>query len=101
MFWVGHFDLTNFLGIPGQYDYPRYLDALKRTVDADRKHGKGLSFMASDISWAQEYQDHGFNMLACGTDDGLYMAGNTNSLDSVHGRKAQTKSNAAAGDAFF
>ena len=21
--WVGHFDLTNFLGIPGQFDDPR------------------------------------------------------------------------------
>ena len=97
--WVGHFDLTNFLGIPGQFDHPKYLDALKRVVDAGRKHGKGLGFMASDISWAQEYQDHGFNMLACGTDHGLLMAGAANILDSVRGRKAQTKSKAAAGDA--
>ena len=97
--WVGHFDLTNFLGIPGQFDHPKYLDALKRVVDAGRKHGKGLGFMASDISWAQEYQDHGFNMLACGTDHGLLMAGAANILDSVRGRKAQTKSKAAAGAA--
>ena len=97
--WVGHFDLTNFLGIPGQFDHPKYLDALKRVVDAGRKHGKGLGFMASDISWAQEYQDHGFNMLACGTDHGLLMAGAANILDSVRDRKAQTKSKAAAGDA--
>ncbi|MEM8975281.1 MAG: aldolase/citrate lyase family protein [Pseudomonadota bacterium] len=86
--WVGHFDLTNFLGIPGQFDHPKYLDALKRVVDAGRKHGKGLGFMASDISWAQEYQDHGFNMLACGTDHGLLMAGAANILDSVRDRKA-------------
>ncbi len=91
--WVGHFDLTNFLGIPGQFDHPKYLDALKRVVNAGRKHGKGLGFMASDISWAQEYQDHGFNMLACGTDHGLLMAGAANILDSVRGRQAK------AGDA--
>ena len=28
--WVGHFDLTNFLGIPGQFEHPNYLDALQR-----------------------------------------------------------------------
>ena len=26
--WLGHFDLTNFLGIPGQFDNPKYLKAV-------------------------------------------------------------------------
>ena len=39
--WLGHFDLTNFLGIPGQFDNPRYIDAVKRIVAAGRKHKQG------------------------------------------------------------
>ena len=90
--WVGHFDLTNFLGIPGQFDHPKYLDALDRVVAAGRKHGKGLGFMASDHDWARDYQDHGFNMLACGTDHGLLMAGVASVLDSVRDRKPRKAS---------
>ncbi len=89
--WVGHFDLTNFLGIPGQFDHPKYLDAIARVVAAGRKHGKGLGFMPTDSTWAQDYHDHGFNMLACGTDHGLLMAGATAVLDSVRDRKPAKK----------
>ena len=32
--WLGHFDLTNFLGIPAQFDHPKYIDAIERLVTA-------------------------------------------------------------------
>jgi 2-keto-3-deoxy-L-rhamnonate aldolase RhmA len=81
--WVGHFDLTNFLGVPGQFDHPKYVDALKRIVAAGRRHKKGLGFLPADTVWAQTYKAHGFNMLAAGTDMGLLMAGVKGVLDSV------------------
>ena len=73
--WVGHFDLTNFLGIPGAFDSPAYLDAIRRVVDAGRRHGKGLGFMPTDAIWAARYRGLGFNMLAAGTDPNVLMAG--------------------------
>jgi len=73
--WVGHFDLTNFLGIPGEFDHPKYVDAVKRVVAAGRKNGKGIGFMVADATWARQYRQLGFNMLATGTDHGLLMAG--------------------------
>ncbi len=81
--WVGHFDLTNFLGIPGQFDSPVYLNALKRIVAAGRKHKKGLGFMAADATWARQYKRLGFNMLATGTDHGILMSGVRGILASV------------------
>lgn len=86
--WVGHFDLTNFLGIPGQFDHPKYLDALERVVKAGRKAGKGLGFMPADQTWAADYAKRGFNMLAVGTDHGLLMAGVKAILDDVRGQGA-------------
>ena len=83
--WVGHFDLTNFLGIPGQFDHPAYLDAIKKVVAAGRRHKKGLGFMPTDEKWAADYKQHGFNMLAAGTDQGLLMAGIKRVLQSVSG----------------
>ncbi len=69
--WLGHFDLTNFLGIPGEFDSPRYLDAVRAIVAAARGHGKGLGFMAADAGWAKRYREFGFNMIAAGLDQTL------------------------------
>ncbi|MGF1650233.1 MAG: HpcH/HpaI aldolase/citrate lyase family protein [Hyphomicrobiaceae bacterium] len=73
--WVGHFDLTNFLGIPGQFDHPDYVAALDRVTAAARAHGKGLGFMAADAATAQAYRARGFNMIAAGTDMACLVSG--------------------------
>lgn len=84
--WVGHFDLTNFLGIPGQFDNPKYLDAIKRVVETARKYNKGLGFMPTDERWAADYKAHGFNMLAAGTDQGILLEGYKRILQAVGGK---------------
>lgn len=81
--WLGHFDMTNFLGIPGQFDHPDYLAAIERIVAAGRANGKALGFMAADEDWARRYRDFGFNMLASGTDQGILMNGVKKILSAV------------------
>jgi 2-dehydro-3-deoxyglucarate aldolase/4-hydroxy-2-oxoheptanedioate aldolase len=73
--WVGHFDLTNFLGIPGEFKNPVYLKALKRVIAAAKAHKKGLGFMAGDATWYADYRKMGFNMLAAGTDQAILVQG--------------------------
>ena len=51
--WLGHFDLTNFLGIPGEFTHPRYLDAIERIRDAARRHGKVLACMSANDEWSR------------------------------------------------
>ncbi len=70
--WLGHFDLTNFMGIPGEFTHPRYLEAVAAIVAAARRHGKVAGFMAADESWARDYVAKGFRMLAYGPDQVLY-----------------------------
>ncbi|HUB97784.1 MAG TPA: aldolase/citrate lyase family protein [Stellaceae bacterium] len=72
--WVGHFDLTNFLGIPGQFQHPDYLAAIRRVVAAAKANGKPAGFLAADEAWAREYWAHGFRMLAYGIDHAIYQA---------------------------
>jgi 2-dehydro-3-deoxyglucarate aldolase/4-hydroxy-2-oxoheptanedioate aldolase len=72
--WVGHFDLTNFLGIPGEFENAKYIAAIKHVVAAARRHKKGLGFMPADARWAAEYKAHGFNVMATGTDHGMLTA---------------------------
>ena len=83
--WVGHFDLANFLGIPGEFANPVFIDAVKTVVAAAKRHGKGLGFMPASGQVAREYKGYGFNMLAVGTDQGLLMQGIRSVLQEVEG----------------
>ena len=66
--WLGHFDLTNFLGVPGQFQHPAYLQGVKRIVTACKAHGKTPAFLATDEAWSREYLAHGFRLFAFGVD---------------------------------
>jgi 2-dehydro-3-deoxyglucarate aldolase/4-hydroxy-2-oxoheptanedioate aldolase len=81
--WLGHFDLTNFLGIPGQFGSAAYAAAVKRIVAAGGKHRKALGFMAAEAVLARQYRDLGFNMIATGTDQGLLIWAIRSTLLSV------------------
>lgn len=66
--WLGHFDTTNFMGIPAQWDHPLYMAAVKALVAACRKHGKSAGFLATDDDWAKRYRELGFRIMAFGAD---------------------------------
>jgi 2-dehydro-3-deoxyglucarate aldolase/4-hydroxy-2-oxoheptanedioate aldolase len=70
--WVGHFDLTNFMGIPAAFDHPDYLAAIDRCVAAARRNDKPAGFMALDAKWAADYWKLGFDIIAYGLDHLLY-----------------------------
>lgn len=70
--WVGHNDLTNSLGIPGQFEHPTYLDGVRRVVASCRKHHKTAGFMATGLIQAQAMLALGFRVLSYGGDIGLY-----------------------------
>jgi len=72
--WIGHFDLSNSLGIPGQFDHPLFQDALAEVLAACRKYHKVPGFLAGDIVSGQRLLDQGFRMLAYGGDLWLYQA---------------------------
>ncbi len=66
--WIGHFDLTNFMGIPGQFQHPAYLAAVDRVVAACVAAGKTPAFLATDETWARDYVAKGFRLMAYGVD---------------------------------
>lgn len=72
--WIGHFDLTNSLGIPGQFDHPQFHESLDTVLAACRQHGKIPGFMASDVAGGKGLLERGFRMIAYGGDLWLYQA---------------------------
>jgi 2-dehydro-3-deoxyglucarate aldolase/4-hydroxy-2-oxoheptanedioate aldolase len=69
--WLGHFDLSNFLGIPGDFANPVFQDAIRKITGAAKKHGKAAGYMAASAALGKEYLGHGFRMIAAGTDQGM------------------------------
>lgn len=66
--WVGHFDLTNFLGVPGQFSSEIYLNAINRIVAAAKLNKKSIGIMVNNRDEFKIYSDLGFNMIAVGTE---------------------------------
>jgi len=71
--WVGHFDLSNFLGVPGQFNSKLYLDAINKIIKAGKRHQKSLGIMVSTRQEMDFYSDLGFNIIAVGTEMNLLM----------------------------
>lgn len=70
--WVGQFDLTASLGIPGQFQHPDYLAALDRVVVAASRHGKAAGFMTTSIEEGADLLAKGFRALAYWGDVWIY-----------------------------
>jgi 2-keto-3-deoxy-L-rhamnonate aldolase RhmA len=70
--WVGHFDLTQSLGIPGQFDHTLFLDALKQVVDTAARHGLGAGIQPGSLAQAREWMATGFNVISYSGDFFVY-----------------------------
>lgn len=70
--WIGQSDLTNSLGIPGQFAHPDFLNAVTRVADACRQHNKVGGFMVMSADDANSLIAQGFHMIAYGGDLWLY-----------------------------
>lgn len=83
--WIGHFDLTNSLGIPGQFDNPIYLKAVDRVLEACAAHDKAPGIMAGDLAMGEWALDKGFRALAYNGDIWIYQRGLKEGLDALRG----------------
>jgi len=61
--WVGHFDLSVSLGIPGEFDHPNFKRAIARTVAACRKHKKALGRLVPTVQLGVELYGVGFDFI--------------------------------------
>jgi 2-keto-3-deoxy-L-rhamnonate aldolase RhmA len=73
--WVGHFDLTASLGIPGQFTHPAYQEAVRRVLAACARHGKAAGFMVSSVEEGRAALAQGFRCLAYWADLWIYQQG--------------------------
>lgn len=72
--FVGPLDLSVSMGAPRQFDREEFRSALRRVVDACRKHGKAAGILAGSPEQARLHIDDGFTFVACGSDGTLLSA---------------------------
>lgn len=70
--WVGHSDLSQSLGIPGQFQDPRFLDALRRVAQTANRHGKLAAMQPASLEQAGQWTRLGFHFMGWKTDIALY-----------------------------
>jgi 2-keto-3-deoxy-L-rhamnonate aldolase RhmA len=61
--WVGHFDLSVSLGVPGDFGSRTFTDAIARVVAAAKKHGKSLGRMVPTVQQGIELNRQGFDFI--------------------------------------
>jgi 2-keto-3-deoxy-L-rhamnonate aldolase RhmA len=61
--WVGHFDLSASLGIPGEFEHPEFLAAIAQVARACDRHGKALGRLVPDAATGVDYASRGFDFL--------------------------------------
>jgi 2-keto-3-deoxy-L-rhamnonate aldolase RhmA len=62
--WIGQFDLSVSLGVPGEYDHPQFTSAIAAVVAAGRKHGKALGRVVPDVATGVDYYRQGFDFIS-------------------------------------
>jgi 4-hydroxy-2-oxoheptanedioate aldolase len=71
--FVGPADLSHSLGIPGQFDHPDYLSAVKRVVTAASGRGKATGILLRDAAALPRHLELGFRFIGLGS-DGAFIA---------------------------
>jgi len=66
--FIGPMDLSTSLGTFRQYDHPKFVEAVNRTVDAARRNGRVLGILLGNPDDYRKYFEWGFRLILCGTD---------------------------------
>ena len=62
--WLGQFDLSLSLGIPGEFGHPRFTEAVDHLLDVCRRHRKPLGQMIASTADGAAAAALGFQILA-------------------------------------
>jgi 2-keto-3-deoxy-L-rhamnonate aldolase RhmA len=84
--WVGHFDLTQSMGIPAQFHHPDFIAAVSRVIECAKRHGKRAAIQPNNPVQAGEWLDLGFNVISYGLDFAVYRDALRASVDVLRQR---------------
>ena len=72
MLWIGHFDLSASLGVPGDFASSAYRDAVERILAAGEAAGKPVGMVCGSVDEGPQLLERGFRLLAYSFDLWIY-----------------------------
>ena len=85
--FIGTSDLSFSLGLRGRQDEPALQDAIRKVVEAGKRHGKFVGRPAGTPEQVKQYLEQGFQLFQAPTDLGFMTAGARRYLEAL-GRKS-------------
>ena len=86
--WIGHFDLSCSLGIPGQFEHKEFTAAVETVAKACRKHEKSLGRLVPTVEDAVACRALGFDFLCYSGDVWALQGAVRAGLDEIRARAA-------------
>jgi 2-keto-3-deoxy-L-rhamnonate aldolase RhmA len=81
--WIGHFDLTNSMGIPAQFGHPDFLRAVDRVLAAATRNNKAVGMMVADVEDGKAKLTQGFRAIAYSGDLWIYQTALRQGLNAL------------------
>lgn len=69
---IGPYDLSTSLGVSGQLDHPRMVEAVEFVLAKAREYGVVLGSYVNDFETGKRWVDAGVQLIACGSDTFLF-----------------------------
>lgn len=83
--WIGQFDLTASMGIPGQFDHPRFHAATRSLLDACARTGKTAALGGMNVEQLRSGPAAGYRMIVHIADLWIYQDALARSMRALRG----------------
>lgn len=90
--WIGHFDLSTSLGIPGEFANVKFTKAVDRVRRAARKHGKALGRLVGDPAEGVALYKKGFDVICYSGDLWVYQQALIEGMAAIRAGATKRKS---------
>ena len=70
--FIGPYDLSQSLGVPGQVDNPTVTAEIKKLIERCKEHNKYIGTFADDVETAKRYRDLGVKYIGISVDVGIF-----------------------------
>ena len=70
--FLGHFDLTQSMGIVGEFENPRFLEAIRRIAERASAYGKTAGIQPATVAQSRQAISLGYRVISMGHDTAVY-----------------------------
>jgi len=88
--FIGPFDLSASMGIPGKFYHPDFVTAVRTVLTACQKHGVAAGTFETDIAAVERRVDEGYKMIAYSMDTTMLMRSCEAAVSAFKNRDAGT-----------